>query len=62
MTVEKEPLNDYRDLNSEFIDRISEKLLELFNPEIPFLPDPHPMHCKYCNFKAICGQAIESSY
>ena len=62
VTVEKEPLNDYRDLNSEFIDRISEKLLELFNPEIPFLPDPHPMHCKYCNFKAICGQAIESSY
>lgn len=62
VTIGKESLTDYRTLNDSFMEGLSSKLLELLNQDIPFLPDPHPMHCKYCKYKAICGQAIESSY
>ncbi len=62
VTIKKDALDDYRTLNKEFLSKLSKRMLELFDPNTPFLPDSHPMHCKYCNYKAICGQAMESSY
>ena len=62
VSIDKVPLNDYRELNDDFLAGLREHLLELLNKDIPFMPDPHPMHCKYCNYHSICGQAVESSY
>ncbi len=62
VSINQETLNDYRDLNDNFLAGLSKHLTTLFDPQTPFLPHPHPMHCKYCNYKAICGQAIESTY
>ena len=51
------PVTDYRDLNGEVMAVLREKLLELFDPEKPFEPDPSREHCHFCNYKEICGQA-----
>ena len=58
--IAKEPLTDYRIYNEEFKKRLSAKLSDLFNPEVPFTPNPHSDTCKYCKFKLICGQAVEN--
>ncbi len=36
--IAKEPLTDYLIYNDEFKKRLSAKLSDLFNPEIPFTP------------------------
>lgn len=52
-----EPVTDYRDLNDEVMKMLKEKLSSLFDPLIPFEPDPSREHCHFCNYREICGQA-----
>lgn len=54
----KEPLNDYRPYNEKVIEALEKRLSNLFDPEKPFTPSPHPSHCKYCQFKFICNQGL----
>ncbi len=60
VTIEGSPLTDYR----EYAEKVSEELLcrlkGLFDADVPFAPQPHSSHCKYCEFKSVCGLAIES--
>lgn len=49
-------ITDYRDVNEEFMQFLEEKIQEMFNPEIPFAPNPSRSHCNFCQFKEICGQ------
>lgn len=48
---------DYREFNDKVMELLRERLGELFDRDVPFRPTPHPTHCKYCNFKSICGLA-----
>lgn len=52
-----DPVTDYRKLNDDVMEMLRENLSELFDPEIPFEPDPSKEHCHFCNYKEICGQA-----
>ncbi|MCM1093978.1 MAG: PD-(D/E)XK nuclease family protein [Lachnospiraceae bacterium] len=59
VTIEGSPLMDYR----EYAEKVNEELLcrlrGLFDSNVPFSPQPHSSHCKYCEFKSVCGLAIE---
>lgn len=59
-TIEGIPLVDYRTLADKVTDELQSRLQELFNEEIPFRPNPQAQSCRYCNFKNICGLAVES--
>lgn len=48
---------DYASYATEFEERLSDKLRELFNPDIPFRrcdEQEAESICKYCDFKNIC--------
>ena len=48
---------DYLSHAEEFEQRLKDKLLELFNPDIPFTQcDKKENACKYCDFKTICNR------
>lgn len=59
VTIEKVPLLDYREYADEVMGRLRAELVNLFNPDIPFRPNPSKVHCNYCDFKALCGLASE---
>lgn len=56
MVIAKEKVLDYMDFNDEFIDGLTTKLEELFNPEIPFKATPDKNACRYCKFTQICAR------
>lgn len=49
------PVNDYRDINEGFLERLGEMLDEIYNPDIPFYAYPDKDNCKYCKFKELCS-------
>ncbi len=57
ITVGGEPLVDYSTVNNDVMASLQSRLARLFDPSVPFTPNPHPAHCAYCNFKAMCGLA-----
>lgn len=46
--------NDYREANEEFTALFRAKVLELFDPEVPFTQAECDHSCHFCNFKPIC--------
>ena len=50
----KKDINDYRDINSDFIDHLREKLTKMFNSGEPFTQTENEDYCKYCKFSAFC--------
>ncbi|WP_295732280.1 PD-(D/E)XK nuclease family protein [uncultured Muribaculum sp.] len=56
VVIDKEPLSDYRDLNDKVKQELAARLASLFDATTPFTPSPHPSHCRFCNYKSICGQ------
>ncbi len=59
VTIEGIPLTDYREFAEQIKSELTDKLKTLFDKNIPFRPEPHSSHCKYCEFKSVCGLAIE---
>lgn len=58
ITVNKQPLLDYRTIYPEFVKELNALIEEIFNPDIPFTPAPEKCRenaCRFCNFKALCG-------
>lgn len=58
VTINNATLSDYRELNDEVLGELAERLAPLFDPTVPFSPTPHPAHCRFCNYKSICGQNL----
>ncbi len=44
------------DLNDEFMKRFNETIVDIFDPDKPFIQAPDEHSCQFCNFKAICGR------
>lgn len=49
-----QPLDDYRTINEEFIERFRSTVAEIFNPDVPFTQALKEESCTFCSFKAIC--------
>jgi hypothetical protein len=56
ISYNKEPINDFRELNAEFEILLKEKIGELFDPNIPFQQTEITSVCEYCDFKEMCGR------
>lgn len=59
VTIDGAPLTNYQDFAEEVNEQLTARLKMLFDPEIPFTPQPHSSHCLYCEFKSVCGLAVE---
>uniref|UniRef100_UPI000B06BC5D PD-(D/E)XK nuclease family protein n=1 Tax=Candidatus Symbiothrix dinenymphae TaxID=467085 RepID=UPI000B06BC5D len=53
---EKEPITDFRELQSEFNELLMSKIDDLFNPDIPFTQTEIARNCEYCSFKELCDR------
>lgn len=52
----KEEIQDFRELSSEFDMLLINKMEEIFNKEIPFRQTEVVSICEYCNFKEMCNR------
>ena len=52
----KEPIDNFEELNSEFESLLIQKAEELFDPAIPFQQTNSNSTCTYCDFKEMCGK------
>ncbi|MEN8119034.1 MAG: PD-(D/E)XK nuclease family protein [Bacteroidota bacterium] len=48
--------HNFKGLIEDFESYLSEKLTELFNPEIPFVQTEFEENCTYCPYKVICSK------
>ena len=51
----KMPIIDAEEYRTAFMERLKEKVDEMFNPEIPFVPTSDENICKTCPYSRICG-------
>lgn len=49
-------LEDYREINDEFVGLISEKIRRLFDDSVPFAQPESDRSCRYCSFREICNR------
>ena len=54
LTMNKEPITDMAPLMDDFLDRLKEKLAELYNPDVPFSLTGDANICRVCPFKLMC--------
>jgi len=52
----KEPIDDFNELNEDFKNLLLNKIDEIFNPSIPFEQTEITKTCEYCNFKEMCNK------
>ena len=50
----KEPVSDIATYDAHFLERLNEKIGEIFNPAIPFTPTDDRDHCQHCPYAALC--------
>jgi hypothetical protein len=50
----KEILGDFRIINDEFTAKLTETVLDIFNPEVPFSPTGIIDRCRNCPYRKIC--------
>lgn len=55
LVINKLPITDINDVDSEFIQKLSETISEIHNPDIPFHPTDNDKACENCQFKSLCG-------
>lgn len=56
LKIGNEPLCDYHDFKEEFLERLTEKITELFDPEQEFTQTDKEHNCTFCRFKPLCGR------
>lgn len=54
-----EVIEDVRAYEEEFMDRLKEKLRELFNPDICFSQTANEKKCTYCDYAKLCGKKVK---
>lgn len=50
----RNPIENYLDFKDAFIEKLTETIYEIFNPEVPFEQCTEVELCKWCAFKTIC--------
>jgi CRISPR/Cas system-associated exonuclease Cas4 (RecB family) len=53
---EKEPIEDFRNLNEKFEALYIQKISDLFNRDIPFRQTAFESNCVYCEFRELCNR------
>jgi len=53
---EKEPVTDFRVINSSFEKLYLQKISSLFNPDVPFQQTAFDSNCNYCDFRELCSR------
>ena len=56
LRLARKQLNDVRPLQEEFLQRLSDVISEIFNPQIPFTQTSQLDSCQYCDFAQLCGR------
>ena len=56
MNREKHDVMDYHEISEEFMELLSDRLRELFDPAKPIKQAVNTKECEYCRFKEICGR------
>jgi len=49
-------IEDYHDVDAEFMAELKNKIAEIFDKNIPFTQSPSAKACIFCKFKAICNR------
>ena len=52
------PLEDYHEVNDEFLTRFRETVAEMFDPTVPFTQATNEEACTFCSFKTICRKGV----
>ena len=53
---EGEPVTDISAIKQDFLERLNNVLIEIFDRNIPFSPTEDAKRCEYCDYKNICGK------
>jgi hypothetical protein len=54
----KDEVKDFEPYRLDFQEFLTDKIAEIFNTSIPFVPTNIEDTCKYCDFKNICGKGL----
>ena len=54
VTCKGQPIDDIAAYFPEFESLLNEKILELFNQDIPFMQTENEENCKFCPFRSLC--------
>ncbi len=54
--IDKEPVTRFQTIAPEFKQGLIDLLAEIIDPDKPFQPTEIAEHCKYCDFRRICGK------
>ena len=49
------PVNDVADYSQHFAELLRQKVDEIFDPQIAFVPTDDPNRCRYCAYKQLCS-------
>ena len=49
------PINDVADFSKRFVELLTEKIDEIFNPQIAFVPTDDRNRCRNCPYKQLCS-------
>lgn len=55
LCINKEPITDIGDYAGDYKALLTEKIAEIFNPDIPFRPTNDESHCANCPYRELCG-------
>lgn len=62
-TSANKTVEDFHDYKEEFTEKLTKKLEEIFNPDVPFIQCTEIEICKYCPFTTICRREVsDNSY
>lgn len=56
ISLGKNEITDVTLYEEEFLNKVTERLEEIYNPEIAFSPTDEQSRCKYCPYKEMCGR------
>lgn len=54
LNISRKTINDYRDVNAEFLQGIDNVISEIFNPQVPFTQATCQDICKNCKYAELC--------
>jgi len=55
LQLDKQPITDVANYQSEFMDQLKVLIEDIFNPDISFNPTEKTKQCQYCPYRNICG-------
>lgn len=56
LVIDKHPITDVAPLSRHFEERLTERVNEMFSPDIPFTRTHDEKHCSFCPYAALCGR------